>query len=140
MRKSFARAVSALAVSTALTAGAVATAAPASASTTISKPRLSTVCTQPHFGRLYSAVRFRQHGRWGSGDPVTVTLTTASGEHVQAEMHTRTGPHGWFHLRRTLHSTDTGPWIAGASYTWTTVIIGDAAIARRGTVTLTTSC
>lgn len=140
MSKSFVRAVSALAAGAALTAGAVATAAPAGAATAISNPRLTVVCSQPHFGRLYSAVRFRQHGRWGSGDPVTVTLTEGSGEHVKVELHKRTGPHGWFRFDRTLYSSKTGPWIAGASYTWTTTIIGDAAIARRGTVTLTTNC
>lgn len=140
MSKSFARAVSALAVSAAVTAGAVATAAPASAATPISNPRLTVVCTQPHTGKFYSAVRFRQHGRWGSGAAVTVTLTPAKSEHVQAEMHKKTGPHGWFRFHRTLHSDTTGPWIVGTSYTWTTVIIGNAAIARRGTVTLTNNC
>lgn len=141
MSTTFARTVGMLAATTAVTAGVVATAAaPAGAATTISKPRLSVVCTQPHHGLSYAAVRFRQHGRWAAGAAVTATLTPALSEHVKAEMHTTTGPHGWFHLRRTLQSSTTGPWIAGTTYTWTTEIIGGAAVARRGTVTLTNSC
>jgi hypothetical protein len=40
-----------------------------------------------------------------------------------------------------LHSSNTGPWIVGTSYSWTTSIYQhSAATARRGTVTLTSSC
>jgi hypothetical protein len=138
MSINFARTVGVLAATAAVTASAVVVATPAGAATAISSPRLRVVCTQPHHGNYFSAVRFRQHGRWGAGAAVNVTLTT--GKHVDAKMHTTTGPHGWFRLDRTLHNTDTGPWIAGTTYTWTTSVIGDAAIARRGTVTLTNSC
>jgi hypothetical protein len=136
----FARTAGALAATAAVTASAVVVATPAGASTAISNPRFSVVCTQPHFGQYYTAVRFRQHGRWSAHAPVTVTLANAKSDHPKAEMHIRTGPHGWFWLRRTLHSSNTGPWVAGVTYTWTTEIIGDAAVARRGTVTLTNRC
>jgi hypothetical protein len=97
---------------------------------------LSVICDQPHHGTSFSAVRFRQHGRWAAGGSVIVELR--SGQHTKVELHTTTGPHGWFALRRTLHS---GPWIAGSSYTWTTIIQGKTwATARRGTVTLTGNC
>ena len=140
MSTMFARTVGVLAATAAVTASAVVVATPAGAATAISTPRLRVVCTQPHHGNYFSAVRFRQHGRWGAGAAVDVRLATAKTDHVVAEMHTKTGPHGWFHIRRTLHSINTGPWIAGTAYTWTTSVIGGAAIARRGTVTLTNSC
>ena len=142
MSKRFVRVVGALATTAALTAGAVASAGPAGALTaSIAKPTLTVVCAQPHHGSLYDAVRFRQHGRWAAGASVVVELSTGNSDHPKVEMHTTTGPHGWFHLRRTLHSSNTGPWVAGATYTWTTAIYKKtAATARRGTVTLTGSC
>jgi len=123
-------------------AGVIADATTAGAATAaINNPRLTVVCSSPHNGLSYSVVRFRQHGRWTPNTPVEVTLGKA--EHVKVTMHTRTGPEGRWHLRRLLHSSNTGPWILGTAYTWTTSIVGkgsDAAIARRGTVTLTNNC
>jgi len=141
MSKGFVHAVGALAVTAAVTATAVVTAAPAGAVTRgISKPTLTVVCTQPHHGDYYSAVRFRQHGREFAGS-VVVTLAVNNSPRTKAELHTKTGPYGWFRLRRVLHSSETGPWIAGTTYSWTTAIYQKtAATARRGTVTLTGSC
>jgi hypothetical protein len=137
MSKIFAGVISALVATTAMIAGA----APAGAITpTIHKPTLTAVCGQPHHGNVYTEVRFRQRGRGFAGS-VVVTLSTASSDHPKVEMHTKTGPDGAFTLRRTLHSTNTGPWIAGATYSWTTAIYQKtAAMARRGTVTLTANC
>lgn len=140
MSKSFAGIIIALAG--AVTAGSIAAAAPAGAAThTIRRPTLTVVCSQPHHGKNYSAVRFRQHGRAFAGS-VVVTLANGSGDgHPKAEMHTRTGTFGFFRLHRTLHSVNTGPWVAGATYSWTTAVYaGTAATARRGTVTLTSNC
>lgn len=141
MSKRYVGVVGALAA--AMTVGAVATAAPASAVThTIRKPTLTVVCTEPHHGKFYSAVRFRQHGREFAGS-VLVTLTNGSGGdgHAKAEMRTRTGTYGFFRVHRTLHSSNTGPWVAGLTYSWTTAVYTQsAATARRGTVTLTGSC
>ena len=141
MSKAFVRTVGALAATAAVTAATVVTAAPAGAVTRgISKPTLTVVCTQPHHGSYYSAVRFRQHGREFAGS-VVVTLAVSNRARTKAELHTKTGPYGWFRLRRMLHSSDTGPWVAGATYSWTTAIYQKtAAVARRGTVTLTGSC
>jgi hypothetical protein len=136
------RAVGALAAAVVVVAGTVAIAAPADATTRgIRKPTLTVVCAQPHHGDSYTAVRFRQHGRWTPRGAVVVTLTPATSVHTKSEMHTRTGASGWFRLRRTLHSINTGPWVAGHTYSWTTELSGrDWATARRGTVTLTGSC
>jgi hypothetical protein len=141
MGKGFAHAVGALAVTAAVTGAAVVTASPAGAlSTGISKPTLTVVCAQPHHGDHYTAVRFRQHGHEFAGS-VVVTLAVGNSPHAKAELHGKTGPKGWFRIRRTLHSSTTGPWIAGATYSWTTAIYQKtAATARRGTVTLTGSC
>jgi hypothetical protein len=141
MSKTLARVVGALAAATAVTVGAVTTATPAGAVTpTVRKPTLTVVCAQPHHGNFYSAVRFRQRGHGFAGS-VVVTLSTGNGGRTKAEMHTKTGTYGFFRLHRMLHSSNTGPWIAGATYAWTTAIYAKtAAMARRGTVTLTGSC
>jgi hypothetical protein len=140
MTKRFARVV-ALAATAAVTS-AVATAGPAGAvEPGIQRPTLTVACGQPHHGLFYSAVHFRQHGRWGAGGSVVVTLSPMKSERPKATMHTKTRADGTFRLHRMLHSSNTGPWIAGASYTWTTAIYcNSSATARRGTVTLTNNC
>jgi hypothetical protein len=140
MSKHFAHAVGAIVATAAVTAAAVVTAAPAGAVTTgISKPTLTVVCAEPHNGDRYTAVRFRQHGREFAGS-IVVTLAVANSARVKAEIHAKTRADGSFRLRRVLHSS-TAPWIAGATYSWTTSIYQKtAATARRGTVTLTGSC
>jgi hypothetical protein len=126
-------AIAAVAVVTAPSAGAI--------EAGIRKPTLTVVCTQPHHGPYFSAARFRQRGHWAAGGSVIVTLASGSTARPRAVLHTTTDAGGDFRLRRTLVSKDAGPWIAGATYTWTTAIYGDTwATARRGTVTLTGSC
>jgi hypothetical protein len=142
MSTSFVRLVGALGAAAVVTISAVAGAAPAGAVVpSIHTPTLTVVCSKPHHGTFYSAVRFRQHGRWAAGSSVIVTLAPGKGDHIKAEMHTKTRADGTFRLRRTLHSENTGPWVAGAIYSWTTAVYAkSAAMARRGTVTLTGSC
>jgi hypothetical protein len=141
MSKRFAGVVGALAATAAVATAVVVSAAPAGAVIQrIHKPTLTVVCARPHHGDSYTAVRFRQHGRGFAGS-VVVTLAKGKSSNPKVEMHTKTGLDGAFRLRRMLHSSNTGPWIAGATYAWTTAIYAKtAAMARRGTVTLTGSC
>ena len=142
MNKRSLRAVGALVAGAGLIGSAVALASPATAATAgIRKPTLTVVCTAPHHGNIYSAVRFRQHGSWSASGAVHATLAKGPSARPKAEMRTKTLADGYFRLRRTLHSGDTGTWVAGATYTWTTEVSGRTwAVARRGTVTLTGSC
>jgi hypothetical protein len=142
MKKSYARIVCALGAAAAVTTSALVTAAPAGAvERGIAKPTMRVVCGETHHGPYFTAIRFRQHGRWAAGGAVVVKVASGNSNHVRAEMHTRTRADGTFRLHRTLYSNDAGPWIRGATYTWTTAIYGKTwAVARRGTVTLTGSC
>lgn len=142
MSTTFARTAGILAATAAVAVGTIAAAVPAEATgTIINAPRLSVVCTAPHHGLYYSEVRFRQGGHWAGGASVVVTLSYANAEHAKVEMHTKAGPHGWFKVRRTLHSDNTGPWVSGTTYTWTTALYKQtAATARRGTVKLVNGC
>jgi hypothetical protein len=102
---------------------------------------LTVVCSAPHHGVQFTAVRYTQRGKWVAGGKVRVTITRGESQFPGAVLHTTTGPHGWFHLRRTLWSDGQPAWVLGASYSRTTSITGDTwAVARRGTVTLTGSC
>ena len=137
-----ARIVGALAAGVGLIGSAAVLAAPADAATpAIYRPTLRVVCTEPHHGNVFSAVRFRQHGAWAAGGSVEAAVAKGFSLRPKAVMHGKTLADGTFRLRRTLHSGDTGTWIAGATYTWTTEVSGKTwAVARRGTVTLTGSC
>ena len=136
------RAVGALAATVGLIGSAIMVAAPANAATAgIRRPTLTVVCTEPHHGSVFTAVRFRQHGTWSAGGDVLASVGLGFSVRPKAVLHTKTLSDGSFRLRRTLHSGDTGPWVAGETYTWTTEISGKTwAVARRGTVTLTGSC
>jgi hypothetical protein len=142
MRVRLMRALGTLVTAGALVGGMITAAAPAGAvEPGIHKPSLTVVCGQPHHGNYFSAARFAQHGRWAAAGKVSVTITRINTAHPAAVLHTRTGAHGWFHLRRTLNGDEHPAWIAGARYTWTTSVYGKTwAVARRGSVTLTGSC
>jgi hypothetical protein len=142
MNKRLMRAIGAFGVGAGLIGGTLAAAAPAAAATAgIRNPALTVVCTAPHHGNVFTAVRFRQHGAWSANGAVLATVANGFGSRPKAAMHTKTLADGSFRLRRTLHAGDTGTWIAGATYTWTTEVYGKTwAVARRGTVTLTGSC
>ena len=138
----FSRTVGALAVSAAVAVGTLGSAAPADAAgTIINGPTLTVVCDAPHHGPSYSTVRFRQRGHWAADATVVVTLSYGLANQPKVEMHTKTGPHGWFRVHRLLHSSNTGPWVVGTSYSWTTALYKNtAATARRGTVKLVNGC
>jgi len=142
MNKRLMRAVGALGTGLGLIGSTLVAAGSAEAATTgISRPTLTVVCTEPHHGDVFTAVRFRQHGAWAAGGSVVASLAKGFSLRPKAEMHTKTLADGSFRLRRVLHSGDTGTWIAGTTYTWTTIVSGKTwAVARRGTVTLTGSC
>lgn len=142
MGNRFVRALGTVAVSAALTGTALATNAPATAAEPgIQRPTLTVVCAAPHHGIQFTAARFTQAGKWAAGGKVRVTIARAASDRPSEVLHARTGPHGWFHVRRTMYSDGPPAWVAGASYTWTTTISGDTwAVARRGSVTLTGSC
>jgi hypothetical protein len=142
MNKRLMRAVSALGAGLGLIGSTVAVAGAADAAVAgIRNPTLTVVCTEPHHGNVFTAVRFRQHGAWATGGAVLATVANGLGARPKAAMHTKTLADGTFRLRRTLHSGDTGTWVAGATYTWTTEVAGKTwAVARRGTVKLTGSC
>jgi hypothetical protein len=142
MRQRFVRAGLALVTAGTLVGGAVTAAQSAAAvEPGIRKPELRVVCAQPHHGNHFTAVRFVQHGKWVAGGKVRATISRGLSTPPTAVLHTTTGPHGWFHLRRILVSDGEPAWVRGASYSWTTSISGDTwAFARRGNVTLTGSC
>lgn len=142
MRVRSMRALCALAATGAVVGSMLTVATPAGAvESTIHRPRLTVVCAEPHHGNFYSTVRFAQHGRWAAAGKVRIDISRAERAQPAVVLHTRTGPHGWFHLRRTLSGDQDPVWIAGASYTWTTEVYGRTwAMARRGSVTLTGSC
>jgi hypothetical protein len=136
------RAMGAVATTGAVVGALVAAAPPAGAvEFGPQRPTLTVVCSAPHHGKYFSAARFAQHGRWAADGRVRISITRVKQAQPETVLHTRTGPHGWFHIRRTLSGDQHPPWVAGASYTWTTEVSGKSwAMARRGTVTLTGSC
>ena len=142
MRVGFMRALGAVTATGALAGGVLTTATPAGAvDFGPQRPTLTVVCKAPHHGKYYSAARYDQRGRWVADAKVRVTITRINRAQPETVLHTRTGPHGWFHIRRTLKGDDHPAWVAGAEYTWTTEAYGKSwAMARRGTVTLTGSC
>jgi hypothetical protein len=142
MMKRSVRALAALASAIAVASGAMITAQPAGAlEPGIRKPILRVVCSEPHHGPYFTAVRYKQRGLWAADGKVVVTLSRQDSDRARAVLHTHTVADGSFHLNRRLYSKDNGPWVRGATYTWTTAIYGDTwAVARRGNVTLTGSC
>jgi hypothetical protein len=142
MRQRGIRALGAVATTCALLGSSATGAAPAGAvEFGPHQPSLTVVCSAPHHGNYFSAARFAQHGRWAANGKVRITITPVTRAAPETVLHTRTGPHGWFHIRRTLNGDQHPKWVAGASYTWTTEVSGRSwAMARRGTVTLTGSC
>lgn len=136
------RALGALASAAAVAGAALVAAQPAGAlDATIRKPTLTVICSEPHHGPHYTAARFTQSGQAAAGGKVKATISAPNSTYARAVMRTQTAADGSFHLRRTLYSQDAGPWVVGATYTWTTYVHGGSwGMARRGSVTLTGSC